>query len=108
MIRFFPDSALVQLEFEKIKQQLVEHCSTEYGRSKAAELRIHTRKEYIDTELRQTDEYKSIVNGGVYFPNDYILNLHKELKLLGISGAVLTEDNFNIRDRIINRSDFIS
>lgn len=94
MIRFFPDSALVQLEFEKIKQQLVEHCSTEYGRSKAAELRIHTRKEYIDTELRQADEYKSIVNGGIYFPNDYILNLHKELKLLGISGAVLTEDNF--------------
>jgi DNA mismatch repair protein MutS2 len=94
MIRFFPESALVQLEFDKIKQQLVEHCSTEYARSKASELRIHTRKEYINTELKQTDEYKSIINGGQYFPNDYILNLQKELKLLGISGAVLTEENF--------------
>lgn len=94
MIRFFPESALVQLEFDKIKAQLTEHCLTEYARSKASELRIHTRKEFIDLELRQTDEYKSIINGGQYFPNDYILNIAKELKLIGIAGALLTGDQF--------------
>lgn len=94
MIRFFPESALVQLEFDKIKAQLTEHCLTEYARSKASELRIHTRKEFIDLELRQADEYKSILNGGQYFPNDYILNIAKELKLIGIPGALLTGDQF--------------
>ena len=94
MIRFFPESALVQLEFDKIKAHLTEHCQTEYARNKASALRIHTRKEFIELELRQADEYKSIINGGQYFPNDYVLNLSKELKLLGIQGAVLNGDQF--------------
>ncbi len=94
MIRFFPESALVQLEFDKIKAQLNEHCQSEYARTKSLELRIHTRKEFIQTELKQTDEYKSLITGGQYFPNDHILNLGKELKLLGISGALLTGEQF--------------
>src|SRR6478735_1058628 len=94
MIKFFPDSALVQLEFEKIKALLTDQCQWEYAKSKAENLRIHTRREYIDTELRQTNEYKTIVEGGQYFPNDYILNVSKELKLLGIEGALLTGEQF--------------
>ncbi|HSB93271.1 MAG TPA: MutS2/Smr-associated SH3 domain-containing protein [Flavitalea sp.] len=94
MIKFFPDSALVQLEFEKIKALLAEHCQWEYSKLKAENLRIHTRREYIDTELRQSNEYKSIIEGGQYFPNDYILNVSKELKLLGIEGALLSGEQF--------------
>ncbi len=30
----------------------------------------------------------------MYFPNDYVLNLAKELRLLGISGAMLTGEQF--------------
>lgn len=94
MIKFFPDSALVQLEFDKIKMLLTDHCQSEYAKSKAENLRIHTRKEYIDTELRQSHEYKTIMQGGQVFPNDYILNISKELKLLAIEGALLTGEQF--------------
>ena len=94
MIKFFPDSALVQLEFDKIKNLLVGHCQSEYAKAKSENLRIHTRREYIDTELRQSNEYRAIVQGGQYFPNDYVLNLAKELKLLGIEGALLTGEQF--------------
>ena len=98
MIKFFPESALVQLEFEKIKVLVAAYCKTEYAKSKAATLRIHTRKEYIELELRQSHEYKLLLQTGQHFPNDYILNLAKELKLLGIPGAVLGgEDFMNIR-----------
>ena len=90
MIKFFPDSALVQLEFDKIKALLADHCQTEYAKSKAENLRIHTRREYIELELQQTHEYKCLLEAGQYFPNDYILNLSRELKLLGIPGAVLS------------------
>jgi DNA mismatch repair protein MutS2 len=93
-MRIYPESALVQLEFDKIRALLGGHCQTEYARSKATELRIHTVREFIEVELRQSHEYKSLLEGGQYFPNDHPLNLAKELKLLGIPGAVLSGEQF--------------
>ncbi len=94
MIRFFPDSALVQLEFEKVKALLAEHCRTLHAKEKAEQLRIHTKKEYIETALQQTNEYKLLLMGGQYFPNDFTHNISKELKLLSIPGAVLSGEQF--------------
>jgi len=94
MIRAFPDSALVQLEFDKIKALLEEHCTTEYAKSKSLSLRIHTRKEFIELELNQSHEFKLLVQNGQHFPLDYILNLSKELRLLAIPGALLTGEQF--------------
>jgi DNA mismatch repair protein MutS2 len=88
-MKFFPESALVQLEFEKVKALLEEHCKTEYAKTKTQELRIHTRKEFIELELQQSYEYKLLVQNAHYFPNDYVLNVSRDLQLLGISGAVL-------------------
>lgn len=97
-MKVFPESALVQLEFEKVKSLLLTHCRMEYAKLKAEQLRIHTRKEFIATELQQTHEMKLLMEQGQYFPTDYILNLSKELKLLSIPGAVLSgEELVNIR-----------
>ena len=93
-MKIFPESALVQLEFDKIGALLAEHCHTEYARSKALDLRIHTRRDYIELELQQTYEFKLLLQNGQYFPNDYTLNLSRELKLLGIPGAVLSGEQF--------------
>jgi DNA mismatch repair protein MutS2 len=93
-MRIFPESALVQLEFDKIKHLLAEHCNTEYARDRAADLRVHTRRDYIELQLRQTHEFKQLMQNGQYFPNDHTLNLSRELKLLGIPGAVLSGDQF--------------
>jgi DNA mismatch repair protein MutS2 len=92
MMKLFPESAATQLEFVKIKELLANYCQTEYARHKALQLRIHTRKEFAETELRQSHEYRQLVANSIYFPNDYILNLSKELKLLSIPGAVLSTD----------------
>ncbi|MGZ5191146.1 MAG: endonuclease MutS2, partial [Flavisolibacter sp.] len=91
-MRVFPESALVQLEFDKIQALLTEHCKTEYAKSKAENLRVHTRKEFIELELQQSNEFKVLIQGGQYFPNDHVLNILKEIKLLGIPGAVLSGD----------------
>ncbi|HMH23869.1 MAG TPA: MutS2/Smr-associated SH3 domain-containing protein [Puia sp.] len=93
-MKIFPESALTQLEFDKIKALLAGHCHTEYARTKAAELRIHTRREFIELELRQTHEFKQLLQNGQYFPNDSILNLARDLKLLGIPGATLGGEQF--------------
>ena len=97
-MKIYPESALVQLEFDKIKALLHERCRSEYAKEKALGLRIHTKKEFIDRELKQAFEYKSLVQNATYFPNDYVLNLSRELKLLSIQGAMLGgEDLVSIR-----------
>jgi len=93
-MKIFPESALVQLEFDKVKVLLAEQCNTEYARAKAEDLRIHTRREFIELELRQTHEFKLLTQNGQYFPNDHTLNLARELKLLGIPGASLSGEQF--------------
>jgi DNA mismatch repair protein MutS2 len=93
-MKLFPESADVQLEFDKIKVLLAAYCQTEYAKEKATQLRVHTRIEFVETELRQTHEYRQLISNSIYFPNDYILNLSKELKLLSIEGAVLTGEQF--------------
>lgn len=89
-MKLYPESAYIQLEFDKVRNLLAEHCQTEYARSKSLQLRIHTKKEFIDLELKQSHEYRQLTQNSIYFPNDYALNLAKELKLLSIAGAVLS------------------
>ncbi|MBK9463412.1 MAG: DNA mismatch repair protein MutS [Chitinophagaceae bacterium] len=91
-MKLFPESAYLQLEFNKVKELLANYCQTEHAHAKALELRIHTRREFVETDLRQSHEYRQLVINNIYFPNDYILNLSKELKLLSIPGAVLGGD----------------
>ncbi len=93
-MKLFPQSADVQLEFDKIREIVHQYCNTEMGRHRATQMRIHTRKEFIDLELSQSHEYLLLLNGGQYFPNESSINLHRELKLLGIPGAVLTGEDF--------------
>src|SRR6201994_3417773 len=94
MIRYFPESALGQLEFDKIRLLLAEKCKSAYAREKAASLRIHTKLEFIEIELQRASEFKSLLEQGQYFPNEDSLNLSREIKLLGLSGAVLNADEF--------------
>ena len=93
-MKLFPESALSQLEYEKVKTLLGEYCRTDYAKYKADNLRIHTKKEYIELELQQSSEYKLLMQGGQYFPNDFSQNIGKELKLLAIPGAVLSGEQF--------------
>lgn len=106
-MKFFPESALQQLEFDKIKDLLSQHCRTEYAKEKAANLRIHTRLEYIQKELQQANEFKLILDSGGYFPNDFTQNISREIKLLGIPGASLTGDQFMLIRRLAENTNSI-
>ncbi|MFN4284647.1 MAG: endonuclease MutS2 [Lacibacter sp.] len=93
-MKIYPESALVQLEFDKIQQLLAGYCKTEYAKGKAAALRVHTKQEYIRTALQQSYEYLLLLQQGQTLPHDAVLNLSRELKMLAIPGAVLTEEDF--------------
>ncbi len=88
-MRLYPETAESQLEFDKVKSLLVAHANTEYAKVKAANLRIHTRKDFIELDLQQSHEYKLLYEQKQKFPNDFILNISRDLKLLSIPGALL-------------------
>lgn len=93
-MKLYPSSASVQLEFDNIKELLAGYCQSAWARAKAMELRVHTRRDYVERELRQSHEYRQLLANSIYFPNDHILNLSRELKLLSIPGAVLSGEEF--------------
>lgn len=93
-MRLYPESASSQLEFDTVKNLLASLCRTDYSKKKCAELRIHTRKDFINRELRQSYELKLILLQQQYFPNDFTLNISKDIKLLSIPGALLTGEQW--------------
>lgn len=93
-MKLFPESAAIQLEFDKVKLLLIQHCNSEFAKEKAQNLRIHTRIQFILDELNQTYEYKLLAQNHQYFPNDYVLNIARDLKLLSIPGALLTGEQW--------------
>lgn len=93
-MKLYPESAAVQLEFDKIKSLLTAHCNSDYGKQKTEQLRIHTKKEFIELELQQSHEYKLLMQNAQYFPNDFTINIAREIKLLGIDGSTLSGEEF--------------
>ncbi|MDQ6761651.1 MAG: DNA mismatch repair protein MutS [Bacteroidota bacterium] len=93
-MKLFPASANQQLEFDKVQNLLSAQCRTEFARQKSIGLRIHTRKEFIEPELRQTHEYKLLLQNHLSFPDDAVFNLSKELRLLSIEGSMLAGSHF--------------
>lgn len=93
-MRLYPESALTQLEFDKIKELLGALCNTDFSKNKSNQLRIHTRKDFIDRELRQAYEYKLILQQQQYFPADFTANIAKDIKLLSIPGALLVGEQW--------------
>ncbi|HYD20523.1 MAG TPA: DNA mismatch repair protein MutS, partial [Flavipsychrobacter sp.] len=89
MMQLYPAHAAEALEFNKICLLLKQKCRTDAARERVDTLRFHTRLEYVEQALLQTDEFKSVLKGSDYFPNDFTRNVEKELKLLGIHNAVL-------------------
>ena len=79
----------------------------EYAKEKAKNLRIHTKLEFIQTELQQANEFKIILDSGGNFPNDFITNISRELKLLGIQGASLSGEQFILIRRLTENTNSI-
>lgn len=91
-MQLYPANAVESLEFNKISALLHQKCRTDEARSRVEQIRFHTHKLHAERELKQTDEFKSVITSGDYFPNDFTRNIQKELKLLSVQGSVLSGD----------------
>jgi DNA mismatch repair protein MutS2 len=93
-MKLYPENALSQLEFDKIIAILFNHCQTTIGKEMVNDIRIHTHLKYIQTALQQTQEFKYIKSAGQYFPSDFVMDIRRDLKLLGIPGAQLVGEQW--------------
>lgn len=89
MMQLYPAHAAEALEFGKVSELLRQKCRTDSAKERAVNIRFHIRLDYIERALVQTEEYRQLLSGSDYFPNDFTRNLQRELKLLSVSGAVL-------------------
>lgn len=89
MMQLYPAHAAEALEFNKVCELLKHKCRTDSARERAETLRFHTRLDYVERALVQTEEYRQLLSGSDYFPNDFTNNMERELKLLSVPGAVL-------------------
>lgn len=108
MMLLYPAHAREALEFDKVSQLLKQKCRTDIAREYVAELRFHTRLAYVEKALRETDEFKAVLKGSDYFPNDFTQNIQKELKLLSVTGATLGIESFMaFRQLALNTRDIL-
>lgn len=89
-MKLYPSSAVVQLEFDKVIHLLEQYVRTNYAMGKLNTLRTHTDKNIIEKLLGETWEYKVLMQAGLYLPNDFTIDIQKEIKILGIPGATLS------------------
>lgn len=106
-MKLYPESAELQFEFDKIKTLLSAYCETEYAKEKSLNLRIHTRKEFITLQLQQAYEYKLLLEQKQFFPNNFTLNISRQLKLLSIEGSVLQPEDFAAIRRLAENTEKI-
>jgi DNA mismatch repair protein MutS2 len=109
MMQLYPAHADEVLEFNKVCALLRDKCRTDAAREQVTNIRFHTRLDHMERELTQTDEFRSILVSSDHFPNDFTRTLDKELKLLMVTGGVLSGEQllafrslaFNTRDILL-------
>jgi DNA mismatch repair protein MutS2 len=88
-MQWFPDSALVRLEFDQVKLLLEGYCLTDFAKDKANTLAVWLDLHRIERELNQSQEAKLLHMRGQRIPYPEELNLSVELRLMEIPGAAL-------------------
>jgi len=95
MIQFYPETAKESLEFNKVCNLVREKCRSDAARQRVDNIRFHIRFEFMKRELEQTQEFKNILDSKDFFPNDFTRNMSRELRLIAITGSVLTGEQLS-------------
>jgi DNA mismatch repair protein MutS2 len=96
------------LEFNKVCELLLHKCRTDAARERVVNIRFHTQMVHMEKELSQANEFKGLLQGGDHFPNDFTRGMDKELRLLSISGGVLSgEQLLSFQQLALNLRDIL-
>lgn len=93
MIAITPKT-LQDLEFETVKQTVVQYCITDLGIEKVMAVKPLQNRELLMKSLKQTSEYLTSFSNNNAFPNHGFENIDHEIKFLGIENSFLEVQSF--------------
>ncbi|TZF84460.1 endonuclease MutS2 [Pedobacter sp. BS3] len=88
----YPDNATEKLGFTEIRQLIKAYCLSEMGRDLVDKIRPMSNFEQINKFLRQTDEFKTIVQNDEPLPIRNLYNIKHIADKAAIEGMFLTEE----------------
>lgn len=91
----YPDNYEHKIGFDHIREILASACLCQLGRELVEQMAFSADTELIRKLLRQTSEFRSIMNGGADFPLMYFIDVRSALKRLRIEGTHLDESELH-------------
>ncbi len=90
----YPNTLETKLGFDTIRERLKEACISPLGQDYVEKIRFTDNLQLIDKLLRQTTEFKQIVQYEPDFPNSNYLDVRSQLSRARVEGLALTEAEF--------------
>lgn len=88
----YPDNFEQKIEFQKVRQLLLERCLSPLGKEKVEEMRFSTSYDEIEPLLFQTEEFIHIRQEEDSFPADHFYDMRPVLRRIRIEGAWIDQD----------------
>jgi DNA mismatch repair protein MutS2 len=90
----YPNTLEHKLGFDTIRERLKEACVSPLGQDYVEKIRFTDNVQLIDKLLRQTTEFKQIVQYEPDFPNSNYIDVRPHLSRARVEGLALTEAEF--------------
>ena len=90
----YPNTLESKLGFDTIRERLKEACISPLGQDYVEKIRFTDNVQLIDKLLRQTTEFKQIVQYETNFPNSNYIDIRPHLSRARIEGMALSEAEF--------------
>jgi DNA mismatch repair protein MutS2 len=90
----YPNNAGEKLGFFDIKELIKTYCLSTMGQQMVDKIQVMTSYEYINKFLRQTYEFKNILQNDTSLPIQNFFDLKSMVEKARIEGTYLTEDEF--------------
>ncbi|TVP52198.1 MAG: endonuclease MutS2 [Mongoliibacter sp.] len=91
----YPDNLEDKINFTKIRELLVEECSSSLGADFVKKMSFSKDHNLVNKLLDQTEEFRKIIQSGEFFPASNFTNIHPFLEKAKIEGTFLYEDEFH-------------
>lgn len=91
----FPENAADKLGYSDIKKLIQEKCLSESGRELVGRIQPQVKIEQIDRFLRQTKEFKDLLEHDAPLPVDHLYPIKPLAEKAKVEGSFLTEEEFH-------------
>ncbi len=107
--RLYPNNFESKIEFTSIRNLLKSYCLSTLGKIKVEKMNFSTDFNFINNLLKQTSEFKEIIENQEDFPVDYYFDTSENIKKAEKKGSfLLPEELFDIKRSLETINDILN